>query len=376
VGVGENNKLEQADLAQLPHLLVAGSTFTGKSVHLNQILCQFISRNTPAEVQMMLIDLKDGTEFQLFENLPHLVRPIVTRAEDVPDALHWFQDEMMSRRAKFRSAGVKTIDGWNHVRRDQKMPYIVLAFDELGSVMKHPDAALVKKVEPILYEIMATSRSSGGHGILSTQRPSSDVIPSWIKANAAGRLCFAVPSNTDSIVVIDNGMASKIDRDVPGRAIWSRGPKFVEIQSAFISDHQIKEIVKEASSYVTSEYGLANQVTLDDILIEAVDNFGGALHVERLFKSLRGRISRDGIKELVGTLNGGPIYVHGDEYRFVKGAPGKHGGKRLVPVADATQPRLNPAFKFAKYGAERSFLKSDIRSRSVKQPEPAGNPAD
>jgi len=347
VGVTENNRLVKSDLAMLPHYLVAGSTFMGKSVHLNQILCLFIKRNTKETLQFLMIDLKGGSEFAFYEGLPHLTQPIVTSAEDVPDALIGYKTEMARRMKLFSSRGLKNLEDWNKTYPEEKLPYIVLVFDELSLIMMHPDRKISKQVNLIMNEIMATSRSSGGHAILCTQRPSANVIPSYITANAGGRICFAVPSYTDSIVVIDNGMASKIDPEVRGRAIWSKGPQLTELQSPFISDHQIRETVKAAITGTPAEERGPDKVTLQEVFETAVDQLGGKMHEQKLFEYFRGRISRDDLTAMVKGVNGQPITVHGIHYRFIKGGWGRHGGKRLERIAnDLTTPLTKSFLKF------------------------------
>jgi len=331
VGVSENNRLIKADLATLPHYLVGGSTFMGKSVHLNQLLCLFIQRNTKETLQFLLIDLKNGSEFAFYEGLPHLTQPIVTEAKNVATALIDFKTEMARRMKLFASRGIKNLEDWNHVYPDEKLPYVVLVFDELSVIMMHPDRKIAKEVNLILNEIMATSRSAGGHVILCTQRPSSNVVPSYITANAGGRICFWVPSYTDSIVVLDHGQASKIEADVPGRAVWRR-TQLIEVQSPYISDHQIRETVKAAISGIPQSEAGPEKVTLQEVFEISVDQLGGQMHEKKLFEFFRGRISRDALTQMIGSVNGEPINVHGIQYRFVKGGWGRHGGKRLERV--------------------------------------------
>lgn len=347
VGVTENSRLIKGDLAMLPHYLVAGATFMGKSVHLNQILCLFIQRNTKDTLQFLMIDLKGGSEFQFYEGIPHLWQPIVTRAEDVPDALKAFKNEMANRMKLFSSRGIKNLEDWNKTYPEEKKSYIVLVFDELSLIMMHPDRKISKEVNLLMNEIMATSRSSGGHAILCTQRPSSDVIPAYITANANGRICFAVPNNSSSIVVIDNGIASKIDPDVRGRAIWSKGAQLTELQSPYISDHQIRETVKAAITGIPQGEAGPEKVTLQEVFEVSVDQLGGKMHDEKLFEFFRGRISRDALKEMLRGVSGQPINVHGIQYRFVKGGWGIHGGKRLERIAITTdKPRRESILKF------------------------------
>lgn len=329
VGVSENNRLVKGDLAMLPHYLVAGATFMGKSVHLNQILCLFIKRNTKEQLQFLMIDLKGGSEFQFYEGIPHLWKNIVTSAEDVPDALKAFKTEMATRMKLFSSRGIKNLEDWNKTYPEEKKSYIVLVFDELSLIMMHPDRKISKEVNLLMNEIMATSRSSGGHAILCTQRPSSDVIPAYITANANGRICFAVPNNSSSIVVIDNGMASKIDPDVRGRAIWSKGAQLTELQSPYISDHQIRETVKAAISGIPQGEAGPEKVTLQEVFEVSVDQLGGKMHEKKLYEFFRGRITRAALTDLINSVNGQSINVHGIQYRFVRGVNGMFGGKRL-----------------------------------------------
>ncbi len=330
-GVTVNNLLKRVDLAAMPHYLVAGSTFTGKSVHLNQLLCQIIRRNSPAKVQFMMIDLKRGAEFAAYEKLPHLWQPIVKRMEDVPDALCTFRDEMDRRMDAIAEKGLTNLSQYNQLYPEDARPLIVLVFDELGLIMGHDDRKLVKAATAHLNAILATSRSAGGHAILCTQRPSADVIAPYIKANAAGRVCFAVPSNTDSIVVIDSGAASKIDREIPGRAILSVGPWLAEIQSPNISSHQIAQIIKEARGEHVAVLRSA-AMTVDDVLRLSVREFGGKLNYKVMFEAVRGKIDRSDLQALMNELNGGNYIVDGVTYRVKNAGRGIHGGKHLERV--------------------------------------------
>lgn len=357
VGVTENNRLIKADLSQMPHYLVAGSTFTGKSVHINQMLCQIISRSTPADVQFMMIDLKGGNEFAYYADLPNLVRPIVSEPEDVIDALKEYQGEIQRRMALFaKRGGVKTIQGWNTQFPGEKLPYIVLAFDEIAQVLMHPDRKMSKEAALILNAVMSVSRAYGGHAVLCTQRPSSDVIPSWVKTNCNVRVCFAVPSNSDSIVVIDKGLAAGLEP--VGRAIYSAGPQLTELQSPFISDEQIARIVRQASTGVV-ESTEPGKVTLQEVFDLAVDDFGGKLNVDQLFESFRGRIAREELRAMLKRLNGDPIEVHHHTYKFVKAGRGWHGGARLELLdADKTiQPRTTTAYVPPEHKIPQGLLK-------------------
>jgi hypothetical protein len=339
VGVTENSLLKKTDLAVLPHLIVAGSTFTGKSVHLNSILCQLISRNTPATLQLMMIDLKGGSEFQHYEGLPHLVSgSIVKTPDDVPGALEKFMQIIQERQDKITQRGLKTLEAWNTKFKTEPIPYLLLVVDELAMMRFQEDKKLVRQSNNALNAILATARSAGGHAILCTQSPRSDVIDPLIKANMGGRICFAVPSFNDSIVVLDNGIASKIEREVPGRAIWSYGPHFTEIQSPYISDHQIAQVVKAAQhiEVVTAPTG---KPSLEDVLRVAIEYYAGQLDPNKIHHQMRDRLSRTEIRAMIRGMNGHPYIIDGTEYRFEKKAGGMHGGRRLVAV---TPPDAEP----------------------------------
>lgn len=345
VGVTENNLLKKTDLAVHPHMIVAGATGTGKSVHLNSLLCQMISRNTPTTLQMMMIDLKGGAEFNAYEGLPHLVGgSIIKKPEDVPGALSQYLQIIQERGAQITQRGLKTIEAWNTKFKTEPLPYLLLVVDELAMITFQDDPKVRKQSMHALNAILATARSAGGHAILCTQSPRSDVIDPLIKANMGGRICFAVGSFTDSIVVLDNGVASKIEREIPGRAIWAYGPHFTEIQSPYISDHQISQVVKAAQhiEVVTAPTG---KPSLEDVLRVAIEYYAGQLDPNKIHHQMRGQLSRDEIRAMIGGMNGHPYIIDGTEYRFQKHGRGRHGGRSLVAVNPQELPPVSPAMR-------------------------------
>lgn len=366
-GVGENNALTKGNLADsmMPHYLVAGATGAGKSVHLNGVICQFIERNTPATLQMIMIDLKGGTEFAFYENLPHLVMPVIKRPEGVMDALQYFYDEMERRSELFAASGVKNIEGYNDKYPGDKLPYLLLIFDEIALILRGPDRKLAGMVEDLLSSILARSRSSGGHCILCTQSPNGKVVSPFIKINCPTRICFSVPSNSDSMVVIDRGLAAGLEP--AGRAIFSSGPYLTEIQSPYISDNEIREIVRSA---IERGGGVApktaDMVTWDDILDEAINNYSGKLHRDRLYKSFAGRISRDRIGQMIDAAVGHVVNFRGRRYEIVDKGKGIHGGRVLMPLdpagddseAFSDQPRLQLIVSHIKPQSPHSILKA------------------
>jgi DNA segregation ATPase FtsK/SpoIIIE-like protein len=333
VGVTENNALIKGNLVDMPHYLVAGSTNTGKSVHLNQMLCQLISRNTPETLQMLMIDLKGGSEFTFYENLPHLWRPIITRPENVVEALEAYYAEMERRSELFTSHGVKTIEGYNDKFKDAQLPYILLVFDELALLITDRDRKMVGRAEDLLSAILARSRSSGGHSVLCTQNARTDIVKPFIKINCSTRICFSVPGMHDSIAILDRGDAAGLEP--AGRAIYSSGPRLTELQSPYITDKQIADIVKEA---IERGGGVAprqaDTVTLNDLLDQSINNFSGKLHTNLLYKQFGGLITRERIDAMIAGLMDQTVTFQGRRYQAVYKGKGRHGGRMLIPLDD------------------------------------------
>jgi hypothetical protein len=343
VGCAENMEVIQADLALMPHYLIGGSTGQGKSTHMNSVLCQLIHRNTPQELQLLLIDLKQGAELGPYEGIPHLWRDIVTTPEECVPALQAFEEEMIQRSKMIAKAGVKNIDGWNYKYPDQKLPYLVLIIDEMVQVLLNPDKEMSKLAALYLGRLLSISRSSGGHVVMATQRPSSDIITPFVKTNATVRICFRVGSNSDSMVVIDRGDAAGLD--CVGRAMYLHGPFLTELQSPEISEHEIATIIKTARSGLGAEPSQAEQgVTLQDLLDESIDNYGGSLGWRPLYQTFKGKIGRDQIRKMIAGLNGHPVEVHGKSYRVVDTGKGFFKGRRLqeIPPIPTELPTQSP----------------------------------
>lgn len=336
VGASRNRGAQHVDIAQMPHYLIGGATYTGKSVHINAMLCQLLERNTPATLRLVLIDLK-GTEFNHYEGIPHLWCPIVTKVDDVVPTLKRFEEEIHARASRFARAKVKDMLGWNHNHPHEQLPYILVVIDELAEVLKSYDKDMSKDAELVIGRTISLSRSSGGHYVLSTQRPSTDVIPAWVKSNASVRVAFAMAGQHDSMVVIDCGDAKGLKP--AGRAIFQRGPDRIEVQSPFISDAQIAKVVHRAIAGQgdTSEQP-DREIGLQDLLDEAIDNYGGALKERELYNSFRGKLGRNQIRRLLKTLNGDPVTVHGKLYMVNH----KKRGIITTPVLEECQRHIEP----------------------------------
>src|SRR5206468_2816338 len=245
------------DLAEMPHLLIAGRTGTGKSVCLNAIILSMLMTRRPDELKMILIDPK-RTELIEYGRLPHLMHPVVTDAKKAEAILAWAVDKMEERYDLLSRCRVRSIAAYNDLsyaeicRRAQpdederaripaRMPYVVLIVDELGDLMMQ----MKREIEGHIIRLAQKSRAAGIHLIVATQKPTVDVITGLIKSNLPARLCFQVSSRSDSRVVLDEMGADKLlgKGDMlflqPGTSSLLRG------QGTFLSDKEITRIVKE-----------------------------------------------------------------------------------------------------------------------------------
>ena len=225
------------DLAEMPHLLVAGTTGSGKSVMLNALLTSLLLTTDPREVKMVLIDPK-RVELSYFGRIPHLITPVVTDVKKAANALGWAVSEMERRYEVLEREGVRSLDGYN-ARSETPMPYVVLVIDELADLMMQAAA----KVEDAVIRIAQKARAVGLHLVVATQRPSVDVITGMIKANIPSRIAFAVSSQVDSRVILDSpgaesllGMGDMLFKPVSA-ARASR------VQGAFISEVEVERVV-------------------------------------------------------------------------------------------------------------------------------------
>ena len=229
-----------ADLTGMPHLLIAGSTCSGKSAMVNAIICALMLRNTPDDVRFIMVDPK-RVELTGYNGIPHLVAPVVVDVERIIGVLKWVTREMDDRYKKFSVAGARNIDDYNRNRgpNTDKMPYIVVIIDELADLMM----LAPEEAERYITRIAAMARATGIHLVIATQRPSADVVTGLIKANFPARIAFAVASNVDSRVILDQPGAEKLLGRGDMLYLSGDSPAPQRLQGVFVSDKEIQAIV-------------------------------------------------------------------------------------------------------------------------------------
>ena len=255
--------IQLADISKMPHVLIAGSTGSGKSVCINTIITSIVYHAKPSEVKFVMVDPK-VVELSVYNGIPHLLIPVVTEPRKAAGALAWAVQEMEERYNKFAGKGVRDLKGYNKAIEKEneagKLPQIVIIIDELADLM------MVAKndVEDAICRLAQKARAAGMHLVIATQRPSVDVITGLIKANIPSRIAFAVSSQVDSRTILDSIGAEKLLGKGDMLYFPTGAPKPSRVQGAFVSDDEVEKIVDFIKSNGTATYS-------EDIL-ESIEN--------------------------------------------------------------------------------------------------------
>lgn len=260
VGLDANGKPVHVDLAKLPHLLVAGTTGSGKSVCVNSIVMSFLMRDTPEEVRLIMVDPKQ-VEFKVYDGIPHLIMPVITDMRQAAAALQWGVTEMDRRYRIFSNMGVRDLKTYNGLVENgafedtefplQKLPSIVIVIDELADLMM----VAKKDVEASIVRIAQLGRAAGIHLIMATQMPRADIVTGLIRSNVACRICLKVAKGTDSQIVIDQTGAEKLlgNGDMLFlQTAWGDKPR--RIQGCWLSDDEIAQVVDHLKEQGATQY--------------------------------------------------------------------------------------------------------------------------
>ena len=251
------------NIAKMPHLLIAGTTGSGKSVCVNSIIMSILMKSTPQDVRLIMVDPKK-VEFMMYNGIPHLLIPVVTDPKKAAGALAWAVNEMLNRYKQFSDNNVRDFTGFNELAKDpdsglMKMSHIVIFIDELADLMM----ASPKDVEDSIVRLAQMARAAGMHLVIATQRPTVNVVTGLIKANIPSRIALMVASQTDSRVILDVSGAEKLLGNGDMLYMPVGLPKPVRVQRCFVSDKEVERVVEFIKQTFQAEY--------DELVMEEVE---------------------------------------------------------------------------------------------------------
>ena len=290
LGLDVSGQVKTASIENMPHILIAGTTGSGKSVLLNAWIATFLFRTKPEELRLILVDPK-RVELTLYNGIPHLLTEVIVEHDKIISALKWTVSEMENRYKEFSKAGVRDLAGYNALKNVDKKPYIMFVIDELADLMTFSSAG---DSENLITRIAQMARATGIHLILATQRPSVDVITGLMKANIPTRIAFNVSSLVDSRVIIDMPGAEKLLGKGDMLYLPPDQAKPKRIQGPFVTIKEISELVKYLKSQVPEIHYTEEITEQDTSVIGGLNRSGASGEVDPLFNDAINIISQAG----------------------------------------------------------------------------------
>lgn len=343
-GMATNGALVYRNLADAPHMIIAGQTGAGKSNQENVVITSILHRNDPRLVKFVFFDMKGGVEFTFYEGIPHLLPMsektekgewtcdgIIERKHDVIPALTWLTKECERRLKIIKGAKVKSIAEYNRGKRiDKKIPSIVMVFDEWAIVRK---SEYGKEAQTLVGELGNISRSAGFNIILCTQYPNAEILDPTISVNFDWRFAFNMTTGASQSVL--GGSWDAYGLSPVGRAIFHTGEGNIQLQTPRITNGNIEAIVQGIKTGSANIGGMLG-VDLLEILEWALNNTGGKLDTETLFNQFREKISKDNLRELMRSADNKVYDLNGTLYRVVNDRGGNRA--RHLEIAEETAP--------------------------------------
>lgn len=343
LGMGTNAKPRYASFLDMPHLLVAGASGTGKSNMVNNIICTLISHSSPEDLRIVLIDLKGGLEMDFYDGIPHLLKidgvtetGICTEREQVPAALEYVRQQSENRIKIIGEAGHKKITQFNaHRAARNRLPFLLVVIDEYADIQQ--DKSIARQVQTLLAGIAAKSRAAGIHILVGTQHPLKSVIDTTITANFPARMAFGCSTNSASVLIIGTGDAHGLAP--AGRYIWQNGATTEQVQAPYMPDDMIREVVSAIREGRAAKIQTSHDVTLEEILRFAHEELADSLKLLPLYEKFKARgMSRNDLVGLLGSIEGTTVDV-GEHSYFVTSTHSGSAPRKLVDPSLADQYR-------------------------------------
>jgi hypothetical protein len=336
VGVAAQREVQWVNLSEFPHWLVGGFTNSGKSNFVNSALCTLISQQTPEDLRLVLIDLKGGLEFDFYSGIPHLHGQIVDTVPKVADSLAELEGLMHARFRKFRGLA-KRLEEYRIRRPSDKMPRVLVVFDEVASIMDHGE--VTRRIMSSLRELTRMGRAVGIHIMLCTQRPDVKAIDGNVKTNLAVRISGRMTTSADSVTILGNSMARDLAA-IAGRMVMQIGPDPMPVQTPHILQEDVERALARALDYPTpppldipeSAVVVYDEWTVERVVALSVDHLGGNITAKAIYEAADD-LSKGQARKLVEQIwNMREVSHNGTLYRVQQGA---RRSRSLVAVVDA-----------------------------------------